>query len=126
MNHIGRPPLADRHVQGVEHELRPQMCCHRPSHDSAAENIEHDCDEQKPRERGNVRYVGNPELIRSLCGQLPIDKIGSWPGIASADRREIAFATARTLDTTVADNPCHALVADVNSGITEIGLESRA
>ena len=42
VDHAARPPLPERHVEGVEHDLSVQGDRHRPADDPAAECIEHD------------------------------------------------------------------------------------
>src|SRR5258706_5486072 len=38
---IARPTLADRHVEGVQHQFGAQMVGHRPADDLAAPGVEH-------------------------------------------------------------------------------------
>ena len=39
VDHAARPPLPERHIEGVEHHLRVQRGRHRPADDPAAECI---------------------------------------------------------------------------------------
>jgi len=58
------PPLAQRHVERVEHEVGLEVRRHRPAHDAAAEHVEHDREEQEAGPRRHVGDVRDPELIR--------------------------------------------------------------
>lgn len=40
MDHIARPPLADRHLEGINHQFGAQVVGHRPADDPAAPRIE--------------------------------------------------------------------------------------
>src|SRR5689334_1311597 len=41
MNHAVSAPLPERHVERLEHQLSAQIAFHRPTHNPAAENVEH-------------------------------------------------------------------------------------
>ena len=44
-----RVPLMNGHVKRIEHELRLEMCFHRPTNNPTAEDVEYDSDEKKAR-----------------------------------------------------------------------------
>jgi hypothetical protein len=48
MDHPGRFPPEDRHVQGVDDELGAHVIRHRPTDDAAAEDVQHDAKNKKP------------------------------------------------------------------------------
>jgi hypothetical protein len=60
VDHAARPPLAKRHVEGVEHDLRVQGDRHRPADDPAAECIEHDRQIEEAGPRRNIRDISHP------------------------------------------------------------------
>jgi hypothetical protein len=99
VDHLARPPLADRHVQGVEDELRPGAARHRPAHDLAREGVEQRgrVKEARPgRDVGDVarhrprtddgRWLA-PEPVGRRCRDDAVDQIGRGPDPLVADRR---------------------------------------
>ena len=50
MDDVARPALAERHVEGVQHELAAQVLGHRPADNAAAERVQHD---------GQIEEAGN-------------------------------------------------------------------
>src|SRR5690349_14629511 len=47
MDDAVRPPLADRHLQRVQHQFGPQMVGHRPADNLAAPGIQNYCEIEK-------------------------------------------------------------------------------
>ncbi len=70
-----RPASPDRHVQGIDHQLGPQVGGHRPAHHAAAEGIDHYGQIQKPRPGPDIGDIGNPELVRPVRRKVPIHQI---------------------------------------------------
>jgi hypothetical protein len=97
VDHVRRTALRERHVQGIEHELSPQVRCHRPADDAAAPRVENDGEVQEAGPGRDVRDVGDPELIGSGRGEVALDEVRRGPRVLRADRR------ARPLAATHAD-----------------------
>ena len=87
-----RPASPDRHVQGIDHQLGPQVGCHRPAHHAAAEGIHHYGQIQKPRPGPDVGNIGNPELVRPVRRKVTIHQIrgSARPPLASDASSEFA------------------------------------
>src|SRR3954462_12234517 len=52
VDHVARPPLADRHLERVEHQLGAQVVRHGPPHDTTAPGVEHDREIEKAAAAG--------------------------------------------------------------------------
>jgi hypothetical protein len=52
-----RPALADRHVEGGEDEIGPEVVGHRPAGDAAAEDIQHHGQVEEPRPGRDAREI---------------------------------------------------------------------
>lgn len=59
-----RPPLPERHVERLEHELRPQVGLHGPADHAPAPGIDHHGEEEESGGGRDIGDVGNPELVR--------------------------------------------------------------
>src|SRR5271170_7193548 len=112
----------DRHVESVEHQLCAQMRRHRPAHDTTAEDVEYNGQEQEARIGRHVRDVGNPELIRCSSSELAFDQIRCRSSIAIAHRRLEALAAGRALNIAFAHQPGNSLIAGPNPFVLEINL----
>ena len=58
---LGRPPLPQRHIQGIQHQFRAQVRFHRPAHDPAGKGIQHHSQIQETRPGRNVGDVRHPQ-----------------------------------------------------------------
>jgi hypothetical protein len=63
VDHSARPPLPERHVEGIKHHLHVQGGCHRPADDPTAERIEHDRQIEEAGPRRNVGDISTFELL---------------------------------------------------------------
>jgi hypothetical protein len=72
VNHVCRPPLMERHLQGLEHQIGLQVRRHGPSNYAPAPDIEHHGQEQESHSGRNVGDIGDPELIRPRGGEVPL------------------------------------------------------
>ena len=62
-------------LQGIEREVRPKRFRYPPTHDGPAEHIGDESDVGKPCTGGDVRDVGNPELVRLVCDEPAANEI---------------------------------------------------
>jgi hypothetical protein len=76
MDDAVRPPLADRHLQRVQHQFGPQMVGHRPADNLAAPGIQNYCEIEKTARRRHEGDVGNPELVRPESPEIAVDQVG--------------------------------------------------
>jgi hypothetical protein len=94
VNDVRGPTPIDRHIESVQDEFGAQVAGHCPADDAAAEDIEYDGQEQKARPSGNVRDVGNPQLVRHCRHEVALNEIWRRLSITVSDRRAEAFAAA--------------------------------
>ena len=83
MDHRLRPPLRDRHVQCRQNQLRTQMRLHRPANHASRIHIEHHRQIQKTRPGRDETDIGDPQSIRPVGIELPIDQIDRAPAPGS-------------------------------------------
>jgi len=76
MDDAVRPPLADRHLQRVQHQFGRQMVGHRPADNLAAPGIQNYCEIEKTARRRHEGDVGNPELVRPESSEIPVYQVG--------------------------------------------------
>ena len=88
-----RLALVDRHLERGEHELGAQVRRHRPAHDLAAEDVEHDRQVEEARAGRDVRDVGDPELVGLGGGEVTLDQV-RHPGDARVRHRGLGLLLA--------------------------------
>src|SRR6185437_16642961 len=69
-------PGPDRVLEGVEHEFGAHVGGGAPAHDPAAEHVDDEGDVDGPRPGRHVGEVGDPELVGSGRGEVPVDQVG--------------------------------------------------
>jgi len=69
VDHVVRPALTDGHLQGIDHQFGPQVVCHRPADDFAAEGIEHDSKVEEPCCRGHEREIPLANSEFAVCSR---------------------------------------------------------
>ena len=104
VDHAARPPLPERHVEGVEHHLHVQGGRHRPADDPAAERIEHDRQIEEAAPRWNIRDIGHLQPIGLIRGEIAVDEIGRLAR-PIPHGRDGALATAHADQTSVQHQP---------------------
>ena len=60
---ISGSPLAERHLQGSEHQLRAQVVGHGPTHGLSAPGVEHDGQVDELVAQADVGQIGHPKLV---------------------------------------------------------------
>ena len=95
VDHAVGPPLPERHVEGIEHELRAQVVGHGPAHHAAAEGIQHNSEVQEPGPGGDVGDVRDPEPIGCIGGEVALDQIRHRPGARIPYRRPRLWQSVR-------------------------------
>jgi hypothetical protein len=89
-----RLPLADRHVECIEDELRPEVRAHGPAHDPPREGIRHDGEVEEAGPGRNAGQIRHPELVRRVGVEVAIEQVASWAHAIVADRGSCALAPA--------------------------------
>ena len=78
---IIRPAPLQRHVESIEHHLGVQRGRKRPADNTTRIDVNDDRQIKEAGPRRKVRYVGNPQLIGLVGGEVAIHQIGRRPGI---------------------------------------------
>jgi hypothetical protein len=94
MDHALRPALPERHLERLEHVVRPQLRRHRPAHDLAAEHVTI-ARYRNPAQVPDVGRIGHPEPIPCVgpeprLGELEVDPrrpVGSRSSNSAGKRR---------------------------------------
>src|SRR5712691_10059159 len=123
MHDAFRPPLPERHVERREHEFGSQVLSHAPADDSATEGIEDHRQVEEPGPRRDVGNVGDPELVRGICTELPLHEIGGRLCITIAHGRGDPFSETRTLQSFGLHEASHTLLAHADACFTQIHVD---
>ena len=79
--------LRERHVEGTEHQLGPQVRLQGPADDASRPDIEHAGEVEQAGPRRDVGDVGDPEAVRPRGGELAGDRPDPARGPPSDRRR---------------------------------------
>lgn len=79
MDNTSRAPLPDGHTQSVDDQLGAQVGGHRPADDASAPCVHDHCQVERSGPGSYVGDICNPQLIRSLGGEITLHQIGCWP-----------------------------------------------
>ena len=125
VDHTGRPPLSQRHVERVQHELGAQMIRHRPADDPSTPRIDHDRQIQEPRPRRHVRDVRHPELVGTRCSEVTLNEVRGRTRVAIPSRRPRSPSTRDPLDPGSAHESRDPLATDRYAVGGELGVDPR-
>ncbi len=125
VDHTGCPPLPQRHVERVQHELRAQVVRHRPADDSSTPRIDHDRQVQESGPRRHVRDVRHPELVGTRCSEVALDEVRGRTRVAIPPRRPRSPSTRDPLDPGPAHEPRDPLATDRYAIGGELGMDPR-
>lgn len=107
-----RLAAGDRHPERVEGELGFQVVAHRPTDDSAAEDVDDAGEKQPALVCRHVGDVGDPESVGPLGDEPPLDQVRSRGRSAIWDRRALALpASGDPFDAELAHQPRDTLLA---------------
>ena len=125
MDHVRRLPLANRHSERVQHQFRPQMVCHRPANDPAAERIQHHGQVEKAGRSRDERDVGDPEPVRCRGRNVAIDQVRRGPSVLVAPRRhDRAAASADAHDPGGTHQPGNTLASMLLPSGPQLGMHT--
>ena len=97
MDHRGGAALPQGHVQCLQHQFRPEVRCHRQSHDPAGKVIHHHGQGEENRPRGNVGDIRHPQSVWRGDKEVPLHQIRDHRRLPVADGRSYSFAAADAL-----------------------------
>ncbi len=126
MNHGARLSLMDRHLKGIEHELRTQMRRHRPPNDAPTKDVKHDGQEQEAAPCRDVRDIRHPKSVGSVGGEVAIDQIGSRSRVSIANGGLEAFATAGSVNMAFPHEARQAFAARSDASVAYIVGQTRS
>src|SRR3712207_8833942 len=76
------------HLQGTNHQLRPQVALHRPSDEPPGIGVEHERHVEEALLSIDVRNIRRPEPVGSCDGEVPADQIFGGDGAFVARSEE--------------------------------------
>src|SRR6266849_2465403 len=115
--------LPERHVERGEHELGSQVLSHAPADDSATVGIEDHRQVQEPGPRRDVSNVGDPELVRGICTELPLHEIGGRLCITIAHGRRHPSLEACALQPLGLHETSYTLFTDTDACFAQIHVD---
>ncbi len=122
-----RAPLLCGHVQGVQDQLGLQVRGHRPAHDAAAEDVQHD---RKIEEAGPRRHVGNIRDLQPSLGAVAVKLPGApdrRPASATAPRCVVRMPRRRAdpHQSLAAHKAGDALLPDPDADVAQVANQAR-
>ena len=123
MDDVCRPPLANRHVHGIDDELRLDVVAHRPTHDAARPSIQDDGQVDEACPGWHVGDICHPELVRRVCSEVAVNQIVGWPDPVVADRGACSLATADADQSRRFHQPFDPLAADTDAIVSEFCVD---
>ena len=118
-------PLRQSHVQGLQDQLCPQMCRHRPADDAPAEGIEYDREVEEAGPARHLGDVGDPQPVRRLDREVVLDQVRRRTRTVIADRGSDRFTPADTAQAGPAHQAGNTLAPDMNAQIAQLGMNTR-
>src|ERR1700722_5145059 len=125
VNDAGRIAPVNRHIQRIEYELGAQVIRHGPANDAAAARIQHDGDVQESRPGRNIRDICDPELIRAISDELPVNEVRSWPRMRIVNGRGGPLAARSPIDTAFAHQSGHTLAGYGDTDVAQVRMNAR-
>ena len=125
----GRAAVVDRHVQGIENQLGPQVVRHRPADHLSGEGVEHEGQVEPPLLAPGVGYVRNPETVGCSGGEVALHQIGGrrcpLGGVRTGGTNP-SPATAATDEARFSHQPRHPFPSAPDAGRAQLGVDPRS
>src|SRR4051794_18792154 len=122
-----RLPAPDRHQQRVAGELLAEVVGHAPADDLARGHVLDRRQVQPALPGRDVRDVGQPDRVRLVGRELPVEQVGrDREAVAAAGRARDAAPAARDRQAALAHEPRHPLAADPDALRPQLGADPRA
>jgi hypothetical protein len=125
LDHIDGTALRQGHVESIEHELGLQIVAHRPADDPAREGIQHDSQVEEPGPGRDVGDVRDPEPVRRIGVEVPVDQIASGAHPLVREGRAGTLAAADAGQVRRFHQPLDPLAGDMDALIDELGVDAR-
>ena len=103
----------DGHLQGVEDEVGGHGGGHPPAHDQAGEDVDDEGHVGHARPGGDIGEVGDPQLVRTGGGEVPVDQVRSPGGGGVGNGGALLLAPSHPFDAQMGHEPGHLVPADV-------------
>src|SRR5436305_1387883 len=117
------PP--EGHLQSIYHKLTTQMGCHRPADYSPRVDVEYEGQVEKTLPGIDVGYVRRPDLVRSRCGEVPLQEIRSGCGVKIAAGGSLPTAADTAPQTRLAHQSGNPLARATHSQSLKLGMHPR-
>ena len=109
--------LGERHPQRVEDEVGTHVACELPAHDRPAVRVDHEREEHDALPAAQIREVGEPQLVRPVRREVPIDEVGRPIRLAvGCSRTPWLAAPFGSLNAIAAHQPLDPAAADLLTG----------
>lgn len=121
-----RTTTRERHLQGVDDEVRAHVVGHRPPHDPPGERVLHRGQVQPSLPCPQVGDVRDPQHVGSLRPELPLDQIISHPDARHPDRGAPAALGDQAAEAVLAHQPLDAFAPDPDAvSHSQLGVDPR-
>ena len=114
--------LLQCHVQGRQHQVGGHAFSHGPAHHAPAPDINDHGQIEEPHPCGHVGHVGNPQLVRSVGMEVPLDQVfGRRLALVTVGGRGEPSSLADAVNASFSHEAGHALAADAYALFDELG-----
>jgi hypothetical protein len=119
------PALGESHLQGIEHQLGPQVGGHRPSHHPPAEGVQDHRQVEEPGPGRNVGDIRDPELVRCLGREVALHEVRCGTPIRVTQSGMGSLAPAHPLQAQPAHQPGDPIATDLRFRFGELRMHPR-
>ena len=116
--------LYEGHVERTQHQLRVQMIGHRPAHNAATEDIEHDGEIEKAFCGRHVGGIGHPQPVRGVGHEVPLHEIGRGPRAALPPRRVDPAPPAHAAQTRNMHQTGNTFASDMHAVLDQLRMDA--
>jgi hypothetical protein len=122
-----RSPTLQGHDQGIDAQPRPQVIRHRPADDLTGRQILNHSQVEPALVGGKVADVGQPDRVRPVGGEVPVEQVRRDREVVSAVRRpRRPPAAPPCLQAHLAHQPRDAPAGVVVPPAAELGVDPRS
>jgi len=120
-----RSPLPQRHLDGFDNQLRPQVFGHRPTNNPATIDIEYDGQIEEAHPGRHIRDVRDPEPIGSRGSKVPPHQVRRGDGIRRPACRARPFASVTTVQPRDPQQASDPFARAMDAFLSQFGMDAR-
>jgi hypothetical protein len=102
-------------LQSIQHQVGLHGSADTPAHDAAGEHVNDESDVHEAHPGGDVREIGNPQLVRPGGHELPMDAIQRPLSDIRRDRRALLAPTDHAAQTVSTHQPLNRAAGNGNA-----------